>query len=213
MAGHRRLFTDQQLIELHAQGFNDREIGEKLGATPQAVGFHRKRLGLEPIRKHRSKDYKRKRLFTDQQLIELHAQGFNDRGVGEKLGVSFGLVGFHRKRLGLKPIRKHRSKDYKRKRLFTDQQLIELHAQGFNDREIGEKIGAHLNTVSVHRRRLELKVHGHRKRLFTDQQLIELHAQGFNDREVGEKLGVSGNTVCNRRRKLGLKPVSLARKF
>ena len=208
MAGHRRLFTDQQLIELHAQGFNDREISEKIGVTPQAVGFHRKKLGLKPIRKHRTKYHKRKRLLMDQKLIELHAQGFNDREVGEKLGVSFCIVGVHRRRLGLEPIRKHRSKDYKRKRLFTDQQLIELHAQGFNDREISEKIGAHQNTVSVHRRRLKLKVHGHRKRLFTDQQLIELHAQGFNDREVGEKLGVTGNTVCRRRRGLGLKPVS-----
>ncbi len=206
MASRRRLFTDQQLIELHAQGFNDREVGEKLGVTLQAVGLHRNRLGLKPIRKHS------RRLFTDQQLIELHAQGFNDREMGEKIGVSFGIVGFHRKKLGLEPIRKHRVKDYKRKRLFTDRQLIELHAQGFNDREISEKLGAHQNTVSVHRRRLELKVHGHRKRLFTDRQLIELHAQGFNDREVGEKLGVSGNTVCNRRRKLGLKPVSRARK-
>lgn len=201
MAG--RLFTEQQLIELHEQGFNDREISDKLGVTPQAVGFRRKRLGLEPIRKH-----KIGRLFTDQQLIELHAQGFNDREVGEKLGVSFGIVGFHRKRLGLKPIRKHRVKDYKRKRLFTDQQLIELHKKGMNDREISEKIGAHQNTVSVHRRRLELKVHGHRRRLFTDEQLIELHARGFNDREVGEKLGISSNSVCKRRRGLGLKPVS-----
>ncbi len=99
----------------------------------------------------------RRRLFTDQQLIELHAQGFNDREVGEKLGVSFGIVGFHRKRLGLKPIRKHRVKDYKRKRLFTDQQLIELHAQGFNDREVGEKLGVSGNTVCVRRRKLGLK--------------------------------------------------------
>jgi hypothetical protein len=30
MAGHRRRFTDQQLIDLHDQGFNDLEIGEKL---------------------------------------------------------------------------------------------------------------------------------------------------------------------------------------
>ena len=29
MAGHRCRFTDQQLIELHDQGFNDLEIGEK----------------------------------------------------------------------------------------------------------------------------------------------------------------------------------------
>ncbi|GAH73045.1 unnamed protein product, partial [marine sediment metagenome] len=41
-----RLFTDQQLIDLHAEGLNDREIGEKLGASKAVVGHHRRRLGL-----------------------------------------------------------------------------------------------------------------------------------------------------------------------
>ena len=49
MASSRRLFTDQQLIELHTQGFNDKEVGEKLGVTPQAVSFRRNRLGLKPV--------------------------------------------------------------------------------------------------------------------------------------------------------------------
>jgi len=43
-----------------------------------------------------------------------------------------------------------------RKRLFTDEQLLELYEQGLNDREIGDKLGAHKNTVSHHRRRLGL---------------------------------------------------------
>ncbi|GAH28854.1 unnamed protein product [marine sediment metagenome] len=47
MAG--RLFTEQQLIELHEQGFNDREIGEKLGANKVTVHIHRRRLGLKPV--------------------------------------------------------------------------------------------------------------------------------------------------------------------
>ncbi len=42
----KRLFTDQQLIELYEQGFNDREIAEKLGTTQKKVGYHRRRLGL-----------------------------------------------------------------------------------------------------------------------------------------------------------------------
>ena len=104
MASRRRLFTDQQLIDLHEQGFNDREIGEKLGVTSQAVGYRRKRLGLKPIRKH-----KIGRLFTDQQLIELHEQGFNDREVSEKLGVSGNAVCRRRKGLGLKPVSRARS--------------------------------------------------------------------------------------------------------
>jgi len=51
--GRRRLFTDVQLIELHEQGLNDREKGEKLGADQRTVNGHRRRLELEPIRKHK----------------------------------------------------------------------------------------------------------------------------------------------------------------
>jgi len=36
-SGRRRLFTDQQLIELHEQGFNDVEIGKKLGVDRKTV--------------------------------------------------------------------------------------------------------------------------------------------------------------------------------
>ena len=51
MARHGRslLFTDQQLKELHEQGLNDREIGEKLGAHKSTVSVRRWKLGLEPV--------------------------------------------------------------------------------------------------------------------------------------------------------------------
>ncbi len=98
--GHRRLFTDRQLKELYEQGFNDREISEKLGAHENTVRIHRIRLGL--------KAHGRRLLFTDRQLIELHEEGFNDREIGEKLGVDRSTVGVHRRRLGLEPIRKHK---------------------------------------------------------------------------------------------------------
>ena len=55
MAGRRgrRLFTDEQLIELYEQGLSDREIGKKLGAHPTTVGLYRRRIGLKRIRKHK----------------------------------------------------------------------------------------------------------------------------------------------------------------
>jgi len=100
----------------------------------------------------------RRRLFTDQQLIELHKKGMNDREIGDKLGSGRMTVGKHRRRLGLKA--------HAPRRLFTDQQLKELHELGFNDREIGEKLGAHLSTVGLHRNRLGLKAHGRARRSF-----------------------------------------------
>lgn len=102
-------------------------------------------------------DYRR--LFTDQQLIKLYEQGFNDREKGDKLWAHIATVGVHRRRLGLKPIRKHGVETSTRRRLFTDQQLIELYEQGLIDREIGEKLGSAQSTVNVHRRKLGLKAH------------------------------------------------------
>ncbi len=93
-----------------------------------------------------------------------------------------------------------------RKRLFTDQQLIELHEQGLSDEVIGEKLLAHFSTVNIHRRRLGLKAHDPR-RLFTDQQLIDLHENGLNDKEKAKRLGSSKEVVFDHRRRLGLKPV------
>ncbi|MBA7625357.1 hypothetical protein ES703_32786 [subsurface metagenome] len=160
MVGRRRLFTDQQLIALYKKGMIDREIADELGIHKSTVSKRRMRLGL--------KGHEPKLLFTDQQLIELHEQGFNDREIGEKLGVTPQAVGLRRNRLGLKPIRKHRNKAYKRKRLFTDQQLIELHEQGFNDREIAEKLGVGRRAVGYRRNRLGLKpIRKHRNKAYT----------------------------------------------
>ncbi|GAG78759.1 unnamed protein product, partial [marine sediment metagenome] len=36
-----------------------------------------------------------------------------------------------------------------------------LYEQGFNDREIGEKLEVHVSTVGRHRRRIGLKAHRH----------------------------------------------------
>ncbi len=89
-----RLFTDQQIIDLHKQGLVDREIGRELRTSSSTVWECRVRLGL--------KANGIPRIFTDQQLIDLHKQGLTDQGIAEKLGSSSGLVWKHRTRLGLK---------------------------------------------------------------------------------------------------------------
>ncbi|GAI86774.1 unnamed protein product, partial [marine sediment metagenome] len=48
----------------------------------------------------------RTRLFTDQQLIDLHREGLTDPEKAERLGASDGVVFYHRKRLGLKANRR-----------------------------------------------------------------------------------------------------------
>jgi len=89
------------------------------------------------------------------------------------------------------------------RRIFTDQQLIELHKQGITDREIAEKLGTFQSTVRTHRIRIGLKAHS-RRLLFTDQQLIELYEKGLNDLEIGEMLGTAQSTVRKHRNRIGL---------
>ncbi|GAH47120.1 unnamed protein product, partial [marine sediment metagenome] len=141
--------------------------------------------------------------FTDQQLIDLHEKGLNDREKAEKLGVTPSSVSYRRRKLGLK--------GHDPKLLFTDQQLIDLHEKGLNDQEKAEELCVSKPAVNYRRRRLGLEAHGH-KLLFTDQQLIDLHERGLNGREIAEKLGVTPSAVNYRRRKLSLKSVSRARK-
>lgn len=105
---------------------------------------------------------------------------------------------------------KLRSKCTRGKLTFTDQQLIDLHAEELYDREIAETLGVTRRTVCHRRRKLGLQAHGSRQ-LFTDEQLKELYEQGFNDREMGEVLGASYRTVGGRRRKLGLKAIGRRR--
>ncbi len=185
-----RLFTDQQLIDLHAEGLDDRDIADRFNVTQSAVNSRRRNLGIERVKTDPP--------FTDQQLIDLHSEGFNDREIADRVGVSRSMVNNRRRKLGIKRIKRVG-------RLFTDQQLIDLHAEGLNDREIGEKLG--VGRVLVGQRRRELGIKRIGVSLFTDQQLIDLHSEGFNDREIADRFNVSQSAVNSRRRKLGIKRI------
>lgn len=52
-ARSRKKFTDQQLIDLHEKGLNDREIAEKLGISTTSVNVYRNKLRLPALRKRR----------------------------------------------------------------------------------------------------------------------------------------------------------------
>lgn len=159
-----RLFTDQQLIELHEQGLNDREIADRLGTDRNTVSRYRRRLRLKPIssiffltRKTKNRRSYSRVKFTDQQLIYLHGNGLRDVEIAEKLDANRGSVRYHRKKLGLKA--------HRLSQRFTDQQLIELHMKGLSDREICEKLGAPYGTIGSRRRDLELKLNRHKPKV------------------------------------------------
>lgn len=184
------LFSDQQLIDLHEEGLNDREKAERLGVSHFMVKYRRQKLGIESIRSRRSR-------INHGCFLELYERGLYDPGIADALGVAPGVVSNHRKKHGL-------ASNYKPP--FTDQQLITLYKKGLHDAEIADELDVPKYVVRYHRRRLNLKAHGH-KRLFSDQQLIALHERGFNDREKAERLNASEEVVFYHRNRLGLKPI------
>ena len=100
MVGHRRLpFTDKQLIALHKEGLNDREIAEKLGANRRTVQGRRSKLGIES----------NKSPISHQRFLELYERGLNDPEIANALGVTDGTMYRYRKRHNLasnwKPLR------------------------------------------------------------------------------------------------------------
>ena len=64
-----------------------------------------------------------------------------------------------------------------RKLLFTDDQLIELHKKGMNDREIADELGldrrviARARAIGARRRKLGLKAHHGRIPIFADREI------------------------------------------
>ena len=139
----------------------------------------------------------RRPLFTDQQLIDLHAEGLNDREIAEKFGINRSTVGSRRRGLGIKA--------HNRRLSFTDQQLIDLHAEGLNDREKAERLGVTRSTVRVRRR--DLGIEPIRPHVGDHQHFLTLYEKGMTDPEIAERLGVKDGVVYNYRKKLGLKPV------
>ncbi len=181
-------FSDQQLIDLHEEGLNDREVAERLGANRRTVLDRRRRLGLESNRPH---------VRDHQRFLALYEKGMNDPEIANALGVTDGMVYNYRKRHGL-------ASNWNRS-LFTDQQFLTLYEKGLNDAEIAKTLGVPKYVVGYCRRRLGLEFHA--KRTFSDKQVIALHQRGLNDAEIAKKLGANSNTVRYHRNKLGLKPV------
>jgi hypothetical protein len=54
--GRKGGIDEDEFRKLYAEGLTDRQIGEKVGMTPAAVAYHRRRLGLKAIHRWDPKD-------------------------------------------------------------------------------------------------------------------------------------------------------------
>lgn len=73
----------QELIELHAMGLNDSEMGEILNLSSKKIWYERSKLGLKS-----NFNYANTRTVDYSMVEELIKLGFNDREIAEKLNTT-----------------------------------------------------------------------------------------------------------------------------
>lgn len=76
-----------------------------------------------------------------------------------------------------------------------------LYEKGYNDRQIAEKMGFTIDSVSNYRRRAGLPSH---RRYCDHNKCMELYQRGYNDVQIASELGLAKNTVGIWRKRNGL---------
>ncbi len=170
-------------MDLHAVGFTDTEISERLEVRYSIISQYRRKLGLKPN--------KTGPLFTDEQFLELYEGGFSDVEIGVFLCVPIVTVSRRRRKLGFyEPVMRY----------FTEEEFTALYEQGLDDQEIADKLEVFLKTIKKQRHLLGLTVDGRRAliRKKVDTQII----QGIGTEEIAEEFKRSKSYVNKRREQI-----------
>lgn len=144
-AGAGRLTADPVLIatvrEKHAAGWSDIRIAVETGVSRHTIGNMRKMLNLPavaPVRKERARST-RVTLITQhaEEVKRLHGEGLSDVEIAERTGLTKSGAYRIRTHLGLPAATQYaRAKNGERGPVVRD-----LHAKGFTDRQVGERLG------------------------------------------------------------------------
>lgn len=137
--------------ELYIKGLTDQEIADILGVTKNAITIWRYRHRLPnnnpKFKNSQIPPKKETQVYRGQpdedRMLELYKKGYNDRQIGEEIGVPAPVVRNWRKNKGLPSLQKRGVHDNR----------MELYLQGYNDREIAERIGISAACVCKWRKR------------------------------------------------------------
>jgi transposase len=200
---------NEKRFQLYKNGFNDREIAEKCNVSKSAIHFWREKHDLPPVFGRKGKRGRGRRLTKEEngKRIKLYEQGFSDREIAEKCGVSFKTISLWRREHNLPSATERKGK--KSGRRLTQEEIdrrIELYNQGLNDKEIAQKMGLAISSIQHWRKKNNLppnRFHKfpHEKR----KNFLELYEKGFNDREIAERLNLSPFIIYRLRKKHNLK--------
>jgi hypothetical protein len=187
------------------------EIADVLGRSERSV----KSKILRIIAKNNSGDSRPKsygnRWSTDEikKLRELAEKGYSDAEIGKKLGRTKDAIRNRRDMLGIK--KSDNPGKYAKGKAWTDEEikvLREMAKEGYQDKEIGEKIGR--SAVAVCQKRKKLKINksieyrGSSKK-WTDEELKTLERmtnEGYRDAEISQKLGRTPAAIQCMRQKI-----------
>lgn len=168
--------TDE-MLKLREQGYTNKEIGEKLHYSRNAVSS---RIGRRP------KD------LMAKKMLALREQGMSNREIAEAIGYHqltvYRAIGKNARKVP----RGHPPR-------FKSDEMRALREQGMSNREISEAMGCDVSTVD--------RVIGHMRHHYGqvfDEAVRDLHAQGFSGYRIGQELGVSAETVRRHAKQMGL---------
>lgn len=131
----------QAVLERHAQGMTDIQIGNELGKTRDQVRSVRKWLNLPVNRTPTAAD----------RIREYHAQGMNDTQIAAAMNREREYVAMVRRKAGLPLIPIPRSK-------ISTADVVRLVGEGLTDPEIAERLGTDRATVRKRRHNAKLPV-------------------------------------------------------
>jgi hypothetical protein len=144
-----------------AEGLSDAQIAARYKTSPSAVGRMREALGKS---KRSLAPGSPESVGLAEEVGRLVRGGATDATIAEKLGVSRSMVKYRRLNLGLQPsgpdgqplpTAAARNADKRAK----SARVIELHGQGWRDREIGLAIGLTERQIANYRAALGLAAH------------------------------------------------------
>jgi uncharacterized protein YjcR len=124
--------------KLYENGYNDRQIAEKMGFTIDSISNHRRKLGLPSHRKYC--DY--------SKCMELYQRGYNDVQIACELGLAKNTVGIWRKRNGLPTQNAIQISGIERVIEELEYIIAKLYFEGYSDYKIGQILNIPVSAVN-----------------------------------------------------------------
>ena len=180
-----------EILELLEKGLSQKEVGEQLGVSPDAISKRIKKM------RERGVDIPERKNEKDEKILELLEKGLNQTEVGKQLGVSKAAIS-----LRIKNIKK-RGVDIPERKNENDEKILELLEKGLSQKEVGEQLGVSPDAISKRIKKMrERGVDIPERKNKKDEKILELLEKGLNQNKIAKQLGVSAKIVSIRIKKM-----------